>query len=138
MVLGIPVPNVPTCICHCLLFQGLRLELCTTDRVGLLSEITRIFTENGLSVTRADVATQDNQAVNVFYVVDASGRPVDISVVEGIREQIGQTMLKVAQEVPPKFVKSPSREVAKPKFSFGNLLKSQIFYNLGLIKPSYA
>jgi hypothetical protein len=64
--------------------QGLRLELCTGDRVGLLSDMTRIFLENGLSVTRADVSTQGDKAINVFYVTDPSGNPVD-KTVERIR-----------------------------------------------------
>lgn len=64
--------------------QGLRLELCTGDRVGLLSDMTRIFLENGLSVTRADVSTQGDKAINVFYVTDPSGDPVD-KTVERIR-----------------------------------------------------
>lgn len=50
--------------------QGMRLELCSDDRVGLLSEVTRIFRENGLSVTRAEVTTRGSQAVNVFYVIE--------------------------------------------------------------------
>ncbi|KAK6116611.1 hypothetical protein DH2020_049717 [Rehmannia glutinosa] len=53
--------------------EGIRLELCSEDRVGLLSDVTRIFRENGLSVTRAEVTTRGTQAVNVFYVTDASG-----------------------------------------------------------------
>ncbi|KAH9328826.1 hypothetical protein KI387_000934, partial [Taxus chinensis] len=28
--------------------EGMRLELCSCDRVGLLSDVTRIFRENGL------------------------------------------------------------------------------------------
>ncbi|GKU87809.1 hypothetical protein SLEP1_g2149 [Rubroshorea leprosula] len=46
--------------------EGLSLELCAKDRVGLLSEVTRILRENGLSVTRADVTTTGEKAVNVF------------------------------------------------------------------------
>ncbi|KAD2804039.1 hypothetical protein E3N88_37416 [Mikania micrantha] len=48
---------------HCLeaavkrrISEGLRLELCGEDRPGLLSDVTRIFRENGLSVTRAEDA----------------------------------------------------------------------------------
>ncbi|KAH9288257.1 hypothetical protein KI387_032374, partial [Taxus chinensis] len=45
-------------IIHCLeaaierrISEGMRLELCICDQVGLLSDVTRIFRENGLSVT---------------------------------------------------------------------------------------
>ena len=75
--------------------QGLRLELCMNDRVGLLSDVTRVFRENGLSVARADVTTRDDKAVNVFYVIDASGSPVDMKVVEAMRKSIGHATLQV-------------------------------------------
>ncbi|CAN6472511.1 unnamed protein product [Victoria cruziana] len=75
--------------------EGLRLEFCGEDRVGLLSDITRIFRENGLSVTRAEVRTRGSQAVNVFYVKDASGHPVRSQTIEAIRNQIGETILQV-------------------------------------------
>lgn len=63
------------------------MDLCTSDRAGLLTDVTRIFRENGLSVTRADVSTQDDKAVNTFYVTDVSGRPVDLKTVEAIRRE---------------------------------------------------
>ncbi|KAF3660175.1 ACT domain-containing protein ACR3 [Capsicum annuum] len=37
--------------------DGFILELCAKDRVGLLSEVTRVLRENRLSVTRAGVTT---------------------------------------------------------------------------------
>ncbi|KAH9304449.1 hypothetical protein KI387_008853 [Taxus chinensis] len=42
--------------------EGMRLELCSCDRVGLLSDVTRIFHENGLSVTRVEVSTRGDKA----------------------------------------------------------------------------
>ncbi|KAF2292944.1 hypothetical protein GH714_029999 [Hevea brasiliensis] len=73
--------------------EGIRLELCGEDRFGLLSEVTRIFRENGLSVTRAEVTTRGSQAVNVFYVTDASGHPVKSETIEIVRKEIGLTIL---------------------------------------------
>jgi len=69
--------------------QGLRLELCTSDRPGLLSDVTHIFHENGLSVTRAEVTTR-GKAVNAFYVIDAARNPVDSKIVEAIVEKSGK------------------------------------------------
>ncbi|KAH8968715.1 hypothetical protein BDL97_03G143400 [Sphagnum fallax] len=89
--------------------EGLRLELCTNDRVGLLSHVTRVFRENGLSVTRADVATQDDKAVNVFYVTNASGDPIDTNVVETLRQELGHTILEVKEA--PRFCKPPPQEL---------------------------
>lgn len=105
---------------------GLRLELCTEDRVGLLSDVTRIFRERGLSVTRADVSTQGDKAVNVFYVTDALGGPVDMKVVQAVREEIGQSILQVKERAKP-LVKH-QEETSKSRFWFGSLL-----YSLGLI-----
>ena len=73
----------------------MRLELCTNDRVGLLSDVTRIFRENGMSVTRAEVSTRGDKAADVFYVTDTAGNPVDNETVEAVRQEIGQTILQV-------------------------------------------
>ncbi|KAG1370141.1 ACT domain-containing protein ACR4 [Cocos nucifera] len=62
--------------------EGVRLELCCDDRVGLLSDVTRIFREHGLTVTCAEVSTRGSQAVNVFYVMDASGNQVQSQTIE--------------------------------------------------------
>ncbi|PWA62341.1 ACT domain-containing protein [Artemisia annua] len=111
--------------------EGLKLELCTTDRVGLLSNVTRIFRENSLTVTRAEVATRDNKAVNTFYVRDASGYPVDLRIIESIRNEIGQTILKVkgnSEDSNQGPQDSPSRSL------FGGLFKSKSFVNFGLVR----
>ncbi|GAA0168529.1 hypothetical protein LIER_40580 [Lithospermum erythrorhizon] len=111
--------------------EGLKLELCTTDRVGLLSDVTRIFRENSLAVTRAEVSTRDGKAVNTFYVRDASGYPVDGNIIESIRQTIGQTILRVkgtpegSNQVPQE---SPARSL------FGGLFKSRSFCNFGLVR----
>ncbi|CAH9096584.1 unnamed protein product [Cuscuta epithymum] len=111
--------------------EGLKLELCTTDRSGLLSDVTRIFRENSLSVTRAEVTTRAGKALNTFYVRDASGYSVDPKIVESIRKTIGQTILRVkggnaeAANPPPE---SPTR------FLFGGLFKSRSFCNFGLVR----
>lgn len=111
--------------------EGLKLELCTTDRVGLLSDVTRIFRENSLTVTRAEVATKAGKAVNIFYVRDASGYPVDSKTIDSIRQTIGQTILKVKncpEDSKPVPQESPTR------FLFSGLFKSRSFVNFGLVR----
>ncbi|KAF9674218.1 hypothetical protein SADUNF_Sadunf10G0104700 [Salix dunnii] len=125
-------------IIHCLeaaierrVSEGLKLELCTTDRVGLLSDVTRLFRENSLAVTRAEVTTRAGKAVNTFYVSDASGSPVDAKTIDSIRQAIGQTILKVKgspEELKPVSQESPTR------FLFGGLFKSRSFVNFGLVR----
>lgn len=113
------------------LVQGLKLELCTSDRVGLLSDVTRIFRENSLTVTRAEVATKAGKAVNTFYVRDTSGYPVDSKTIEAIRQVIGQTILKVkGSPEDPK----PGSEESPTRFLFGGLFKSRSFVNFKLVR----
>ncbi|KAJ8644210.1 hypothetical protein MRB53_005958 [Persea americana] len=94
--------------------EGLRLELCCEDRVGLLAAVTRIFRENGLSLTQAEVTTHGSQAMNVFYVTDAMGNPVNRKTIEAIRKEIGQTILRVKDDA---YSKSQPQETKR--FSLG-------------------
>lgn len=116
-------------------WQGVRLELCTADRRGLLSDVTRTFRENGLSVTRAEVSTSADMAENVFYVTDATGHPADPKTIEAVRQRIGMGNLKVKE--PMMFSKSSSSTdettSSSSLFSFGNLVRRNL-YNLGLIR----
>ncbi|XP_057795609.1 ACT domain-containing protein ACR3 isoform X1 [Salvia miltiorrhiza] len=103
--------------------EGLSLELCAKDRVGLLSEVTRILRENGLSVTRAGVTTVGEQAMNVFYVSDASGKPVDARTIEALRKEIGQTMRLNVKKAPMNTKALEASGWAKTSFFFGGLLE---------------
>ncbi|KAK9120144.1 hypothetical protein Scep_018237 [Stephania cephalantha] len=112
--------------------EGIRLELCSEDRVGLLSDVTRIFRENGLSVTQAEVTTRGTQAVNVFYVTEVSGDPVKSETIEAVRNEIGEAILHVKDEM---YSNSPQQETVG--FSLGNIFRSRsekFLYNLGLTK----
>ncbi|KAJ7564519.1 hypothetical protein O6H91_02G020700 [Diphasiastrum complanatum] len=114
--------------------EGLRLELSTSDRVGLLSDVTRIFRENGLSVARADVSTRGEKAVNVFYVTDTAGNPVDMNIVEAVRKEIGLTILQVkgvSEKGRPR-----AQDMSKSLFSFSNIVahSERFLYNLGLVR----
>ncbi|XXG47074.1 hypothetical protein AAC387_Pa02g1774 [Persea americana] len=114
--------------------EGLRLELCCEDRVGLLAAVTRIFRENGLSLTQAEVTTHGSQAMNVFYVTDAMGNPVNRKTIEAVRKEIGQTILRVKDDA---YSKSQPQETKR--FSLGNLFRSRsekLLYNLGLIRSN--
>lgn len=100
--------------------------------MGLLSDVTRIFRENGLSVARAEVTTRGSQAVNVFYVTDASGNEVKSETIEAVRNEIGLTILHVKDD---NYMNSPPEQSGR--FSLGNLFRSRsekFLYNLGLIR----
>ncbi|XP_015578559.1 ACT domain-containing protein ACR4 isoform X1 [Ricinus communis] len=111
--------------------EGLELELCTDDRFGLLSDITRIFRENGLSIQRAEISTKNGKAKDTFFVTDVAGNSVDPTTVRMIREQIGQTILhaKGKLNVLSKFPQETPRS-----FLFGSFFKGRSFHHFGLVK----
>lgn len=104
--------------------QGVRLELSAADRVGLLSDITRVLRENGLAVVRADVATQGEKAMNAFYVRDLSGNEVDINCVESMKREMGPKINLAVKYDKRRSSTSPDPE--RSRFSIGDLFRSQI------------
>ncbi|KAH0648752.1 hypothetical protein KY285_034000 [Solanum tuberosum] len=120
--------------------EGVRLELCTGDKQGLLADVTRTFRENGLNVTRAEISTtSDNTALNVFYVTDAIGNPADSKIIEAVRMKIGLSDLKVKEL--PLIYHEKAEENEEPTggvggamlLSLGSIVRKNL-YNLGLIK----
>ncbi|KAL3651915.1 hypothetical protein CASFOL_004917 [Castilleja foliolosa] len=75
--------------------EGLELDLCAEDRVGLLSDITRVFRENSLCIKRAEISTKSGKVRDTFYVSDVTGGPVDPKTVDSICRQIGDGALHV-------------------------------------------
>ncbi|XP_040987058.1 ACT domain-containing protein ACR4-like isoform X2 [Juglans microcarpa x Juglans regia] len=104
--------------------EELELELCSDDRLGLLSDITRIFRENGLRIRQAELATRGGKLKDTFFVTDVSGQPIDPKNVDLIRQQIGQNILRVKGNLSlsPKFPQEMARS-----FLFTNLFKSRSF-----------
>lgn len=113
--------------------QGVKLELCAENRVGLLSDITRVLRENGLTVVRADVETHGQKSLNAFYVRDISGNKIDMEFVESVKKEMRPIHLKVkneettadtvGQDEPPA---SAAPQPQPHRFSLGDILRSQI------------
>ncbi|PSR87462.1 ACT domain-containing protein [Actinidia chinensis var. chinensis] len=99
---------------------GLELELCSEDRVGLLSDITRIFRENSLCIKRAEISTRGGKAEDTFYVTDVTGNAVDPKTIDSIRQEIGKSVLRVKRNSSPS--SKPHQETAM-SFLFGSLFK---------------
>jgi len=101
--------------------QGVRLELCAENRVGLLSDITRVLRENGLVVVRADVETHGEKSVNAFYVKDISGNEVDVEYFSNsVKREMGPIVtLHVKND-------TTRRKTPSPSLSFGGMLRSRI------------
>ncbi|KAK0587311.1 hypothetical protein LWI29_020930 [Acer saccharum] len=118
--------------------EGVRLELKMPDRQGLLADVTRTFRENGLNVTRAEISTTIDMALNVFYVTDAIGNPADLKIIESVRQKIGLSNLKV-KELPlicNEKAESEEQTVGvggAVLLSLGSLVRRNL-YNLGLIR----
>ncbi|KAL0326488.1 UNVERIFIED_CONTAM: ACT domain-containing protein ACR8 [Sesamum angustifolium] len=118
--------------------QGVRLELCASDRKGLLADVTRTFRENSLNVTRAEISTRMDTALNFFYVTDAIGNPADPKIIESVRQSIGLSNLKV-KELPLIYHQKGERDEptmgtgGAMLLSIGSLVRRNL-YNLGLIK----
>ncbi|WVZ95370.1 hypothetical protein U9M48_041142 [Paspalum notatum var. saurae] len=117
--------------------EGVRLELCTPDRPGLLSDVTRTFRENGLLVAQAEVSTKGDVASNVFYVTDAAGNAVEQSAIDAVRERVGPECLLVMEEPRPQLYQKAEpgdRDYGGLGLVYlGNLVRRNL-YNLGLIK----
>ncbi|XP_065873122.1 ACT domain-containing protein ACR1 [Euphorbia lathyris] len=116
--------------------HGVRLDICTLNRMGLLSDLTRVFRENGLSISRAEVGMQDDRAVGSFYVTDVSGDAVSEHTIDLVRNEIGGSVL-VVNRSPRWTSRTPSTaslsrtssgsvDDGKPRLSLGTLLWSQL------------
>ncbi|KAF3438455.1 hypothetical protein FNV43_RR21217 [Rhamnella rubrinervis] len=105
--------------------EGLELELCTTNKHGLLSDATRIFRENSLYIRRAEISTNGGKVKDTFLVNDVSGNNVEPKVVVLVREQIGQSILQVKDQLGMS-QKRPQQEGAR-SFLFVNFFKGRSF-----------
>ncbi|GKC94659.1 ACT domain-containing protein ACR1, partial [Tanacetum coccineum] len=80
-------------------FQGLRLDVRSRNRSGLLSDVTRVFRENGLSIAGVEIGIHGEKAVGSFHVTDAGGHEVGPGMVELVKKEIekfGGTVILVA------------------------------------------
>ncbi|KAH6803599.1 ACT domain repeat 1 [Perilla frutescens var. frutescens] len=119
--------------------HGLRLNICTKNRTGLLSDVTRVLRENGLSIKGAEIGVRGENAVGTFYVKDTTGEKVNPETLEIVRREIGGCM--VIENVSP--VATPSRTSGggrrvmeeRPRFSLGNLLWSQLEWLSSNFRP---
>ncbi|KAF8718909.1 hypothetical protein HU200_025228 [Digitaria exilis] len=117
--------------------EGVRLELRITDRRGLLAYVTRVFRENSLSVTHAEITTRGDMAMNVFHVTDVAGRPADPKTIDDVIQRIGTESLRVDEERWPRLC-STEGDAGRSGggagiFSLGSLVKKNLA-SLGLIR----
>ncbi|RRT50766.1 hypothetical protein B296_00035536 [Ensete ventricosum] len=108
------------------------LVLRTEDGRGLLSDVTRVFRENGLTIRRAEISTQGGKASDTFYLSEVSGKPVEAKTIESVRRQLGEMVVRVKQSrlLPPEVAGATS-------FLFGHLFKASLqSFRLGWLGPT--
>nr|CAD1840136.1 unnamed protein product [Ananas comosus var. bracteatus] len=105
--------------------EGVRIELWTENTAGLLSYITRVLRENGLTVAHADIATRGEKTRSVLYVRDISGNKVDKGVIESIKRELEPFAFQVKNEqaLPHRYSSEGGDGYG---FSFVSLLRSQL------------
>ncbi|TKY55597.1 ACT domain-containing protein ACR1 [Spatholobus suberectus] len=115
--------------------QGLKVDIRTQNRTGLLSKVTRVIRDNGLSITKVQIGVEGETAVGSFYVVDSSGQDVNPNVAELVRREIGGSVVasyNSPYRVPKSFSSSKTMHETKsstqvrPRFSLGSMLWSQL------------
>ncbi|KAK8710334.1 hypothetical protein V6N13_145664 [Hibiscus sabdariffa] len=106
--------------------SGLRVDICSEDKMGLLREVMRVFRENGLWIARTEIGTDGERASGCFYVRNAVGNDASPRMVELVRQQIGGSVMVVHKSGASSSSSSTSEIDEKPRFSLGNLLWSQL------------
>lgn len=107
--------------------------MCSADRVGLLSDITRIFRENSLCIKRAEISTEGGKAKNKFYVTDMTGNsPVEQKTIDSIQRQIGQNAVLNVRWNSNQSPERPPEETTM-SFLFGSLFKGRPFQTFKLV-----
>ncbi|KAI3823672.1 hypothetical protein L1987_05112 [Smallanthus sonchifolius] len=121
---------------------GVRLELYKPDKPGLLAQVTRTFRENAMNVTQAEISTKMGMALNIFYVTDAIGNPVDSKVIDSVMQRIGSGYLRV-KELPLMYHQKVDSDEQNTGglggavlLSLGSLLRRNLS-NLGLMKSYF-
>lgn len=92
--------------------EGLRLDITAKDRLGLLSDVTRVFREYWLSVSRAEIRTRGDKATGTFHVTDASGRKISRETLEAVKREI-DGMVQVYDLSPSSLTSSSSSMIGQ-------------------------
>ncbi|CAJ1943039.1 unnamed protein product [Sphenostylis stenocarpa] len=69
--------------------HGLKMDIHTENRAGLLSKVTRVISENGLSITKMDIGVEGETATGSFHVANCSGEDVNPNIAELVRRETG-------------------------------------------------
>ncbi|KAK7386350.1 hypothetical protein VNO78_26529 [Psophocarpus tetragonolobus] len=126
--------------------QGLKVEIRAENSTELLSKVTRVIRENGLSITKVQIGAEGETAVGSFYVANSSGQDVNPNIAELVRRETGGSLVSnynSPYQVPKTFSsgkimhETNNTKHVRPRFSLGSMLWSQLEYlsnNFGSIR----
>ncbi|KAK7263268.1 hypothetical protein RJT34_30855 [Clitoria ternatea] len=115
--------------------HGLKVDIRTQNRRGLLSKMTRVIRENGLSIARVELGVEGEIAVGSLYVTDCSGQDVNPNIAALLRSETGGSIVasySSPYRTPIPLSSSRTMHEAKsstgfrPTFSLGSMLWSQL------------
>jgi [protein-PII] uridylyltransferase len=64
------------------------IEIFSTDRLGLLYDISTVISKSGVNIISAIINTESNFAQDVFYVQTASGEKVDTVIAQTLLAEL--------------------------------------------------
>ena len=88
--------------------QGSQLQLCDSDRMGLLRDVTQTIAHRQLSIRSASLFTRFGKAMSEFTITHPNGSPVEAPLLEEIRREIGPSIVTIAKEPSLQPVRIPS------------------------------
>ncbi|XP_027921578.1 ACT domain-containing protein ACR1-like isoform X2 [Vigna unguiculata] len=118
--------------------HGLKVEIRTEKRMGLLSKVTRVIGENGLSIAKMEIGVEGETAIGSFYLTNCSGEDVNPNIEELMRIETGGSVTAnyiSPYRVPKPMLSSSSRSNmherkssshVRRKPSLGSMLWSQL------------
>jgi [protein-PII] uridylyltransferase len=75
------------------------MELITTDRSGLLSQVGKVFNKQGINLHSARITTIGSRAEDMFYITDLQRQPLTDA---NRQEQLREELLYVLDNIKPK------------------------------------
>ncbi|KAG4391040.1 hypothetical protein GLYMA_05G107600v4 [Glycine max] len=116
--------------------HGLKVDIRAENTTGLLSKVTRVIRENGLSITKVQIGVEsDEMAVGSFCVANSSGQEVNPNIAELVRRETGGSVVanyNSPYRVPKSLSSSKTMHETKSstevgqRFSIGSMLWSQL------------
>ncbi|KAM1733457.1 hypothetical protein COP1_018945 [Malus domestica] len=104
--------------------QGLRLDLCAKNRMGLLSDVTRVLREYGLSISRISLGIRGYISPSTVKLVTKEIGDSVIAVHKSQKCALEGSLSRTSQKVANR--REEEEEEERPRFSLGSLVWSHL------------